>query len=42
MSYKYKAVNDVGHILEGLRFFRYIVFRETTVVKTKTVMRKKV
>ena len=41
-SYKYKAVSDVGHILEGLRFFRDIVFRETTVVQTKTVMRKEV
>jgi Mg-chelatase subunit ChlD len=40
--YRYKPVSDVGHIVEGLRFFKDIVFSEVTVVKTKTVMQKQV
>ncbi len=38
--YRYKPVSDVGNIVEGLRFFKDIVYKETTVVQTKTVMKK--
>ena len=32
--------SDVGAIVKGLRFFRDIVYKETTVVQTKTVLKK--
>lgn len=36
--YKYVAVRDVGNIVEGLRFFRESVVRETTVVREQVAM----